>query len=1379
MDSSFSTSSRRSYDIPTPETGLAEWTSKIKALQREVDADEEAEQKRLEEEISAARQARIRRSRGAGSRAGSVDICMLSISPPKNLPKFDSPNDTSANDTPKSVMERANNQDTALRKLMGRNDVYNPDKLSASARGADSSSPRSLASFIGGHASGPRLNRLAPQQDAHDPSQFVQPDLSAPHPVFGKGGIAMPGLATRHNNTSATSAVGSELSERYQPSSAKSTPIKSPMAPAVNQYTDSISKPKQEDSDIARRSFTAKDSFSSPELSTPNTVKSEPFSDTNNRTRNDTPFQSSRSTDGTASKSPTFTSSAKEQPSLKASGPSQSKPVDMFRSAPISASKPLPSYLGTANTSKSIGDSITRKDSEPVAGTENAGRYRPSPGKKAVWPPVQISYTEKLRDERPVSPQKTGSRERTISVPGSRPPSSSSQPSGNWPNQPGSYTQIGRQSPTKEKAPSTPVRDRTLSGPSNSQSSPTIVTPSLARPIQPIPKVASISPLIPGTASSPAFQKPAPSKDLTPSISRLQGRGFVQSMVKVSSQLDVSPSPPASADRSRPPSASGKKGSVLDRWQPHIQSPSPTKSATPSLPNAMRRSATQEPTIHSPRTPVSTDRDHSHTLKSMASLPSLAKPSSTPSPKPFTEEPTNLVEPYRSRTPGLGSATTMVLIKPSKSATDLKQLAHVDELGVKHDSGQAAQVDKARFHTSADPTQSSKKPLIHPTKDRARKPKKHSDHETLDSVRTNTEEPISDEAKKASRTKSQTLDSANVDRVQPGKQVLIASLELLNDSKVSGSTFASAFALKIGIQPLSLKDTNKNSDVLDVSCALFPPKSSGFLYSGLAELDPSNLPEINNPAPSVRKSFSAPNSPLVPSFGKLSRTPSTGSRPTAMQVARALQDQAEKPLSNLAGNNAEGASEYPPKPRNSLSQAQAEKRRSTYEKYSAIILPPLKEEATPTPTPTGTLNLTKARLIDVDMQKVALEPKEAKIIESLPVIDVATVLKNSFSTLAALPDQQTISVEVLSITGSTAAPIAGPMDIFYESEILTVIHRIKSKSSGLASTFVWCWLGRRSSFGDREERKLHDLAKHYGTSARIVHQLAEPSDLVNILGGTLAIRQGSRTHWSPDNTTMHLARSLNGVIIIDEHDLNVKNLCSAFSYCLTILGSIYIWHGCGSTSEERDAALKYAKRLSNGTGSPTELLDGETDNDEMFWMILGDDGFAKADYWKWRKSFSGGIDPVIWRVDPDNLKSALQPVQFISLESQLHQSVYVINCVWELFVFVGKDARSARRRIRFALDIASKISKEVAPSRPYAPTVHALALPSRIPLDLRLGIRDFDEAWLNNGDIPDHMNLLSCAEAVVHLSKESWEQPALKDHDMLPLGVGLPDIALN
>ena len=59
------------------EAGLAEWTSKIKAMQQQVDADEEAEQRSLEEEIAASRLARLHRSRvtGGRSRTHSLDLC--------------------------------------------------------------------------------------------------------------------------------------------------------------------------------------------------------------------------------------------------------------------------------------------------------------------------------------------------------------------------------------------------------------------------------------------------------------------------------------------------------------------------------------------------------------------------------------------------------------------------------------------------------------------------------------------------------------------------------------------------------------------------------------------------------------------------------------------------------------------------------------------------------------------------------------------------------------------------------------------------------------------------------------------------------------------------------------------------------------------------------------------------------------------------------------------------------------------------------------------------------------------------------------------------------------------------------------------------------
>ena len=77
MDRNDLASRRRStVDVPMkPEAGLAEWTSKIKALQRQVDEDEEAETRRLEAEIAASRKARMRRSTNLGSRTSSTDLC--------------------------------------------------------------------------------------------------------------------------------------------------------------------------------------------------------------------------------------------------------------------------------------------------------------------------------------------------------------------------------------------------------------------------------------------------------------------------------------------------------------------------------------------------------------------------------------------------------------------------------------------------------------------------------------------------------------------------------------------------------------------------------------------------------------------------------------------------------------------------------------------------------------------------------------------------------------------------------------------------------------------------------------------------------------------------------------------------------------------------------------------------------------------------------------------------------------------------------------------------------------------------------------------------------------------------------------------------------
>lgn len=112
---------------------------------------------------------------------------------------------------------------------------------------------------------------------------------------------------------------------------------------------------------------------------------------------------------------------------------------------------------------------------------------------------------------------------------------------------------------------------------------------------------------------------------------------------------------------------------------------------------------------------------------------------------------------------------------------------------------------------------------------------------------------------------------------------------------------------------------------------------------------------------------SSPSSPV-----KHTRVPSTGNRATVMEVAQALLDHpahdhiskdidiGPKTIPNLDREPSLTA-EAIPKPR-PLFQIQAEKRKSSYEKYSAIILPSLKEEATPTPSPAGTLTRIEVKV---------------------------------------------------------------------------------------------------------------------------------------------------------------------------------------------------------------------------------------------------------------------------------------------------------------------------------------------------------------------------------------------------------------------------------
>ena len=130
--------------------------------------------------------------------------------------------------------------------------------------------------------------------------------------------------------------------------------------------------------------------------------------------------------------------------------------------------------------------------------------------------------------------------------------------------------------------------------------------------------------------------------------------------------------------------------------------------------------------------------------------------------------------------------------------------------------------------------------------------------------------------------------------------------------------------------------------------------------------------------------------------------------------------------------------------------------------------------------------------------------------EPLPPIDAAKIWGLSPPTFKPDPDLRTVSVEVLLLEGNSLSEIAKDRDsiyVFYDAEVLAVVHRAKSRSTGLVTTKVWSWHGTKSDAGEKEEKKLQELAKRYGTELKKCEQCREAQELVHILGGSLAVRQ--------------------------------------------------------------------------------------------------------------------------------------------------------------------------------------------------------------------------------------------------------------------------------
>lgn len=68
------------------------------------------------------------------------------------------------------------------------------------------------------------------------------------------------------------------------------------------------------------------------------------------------------------------------------------------------------------------------------------------------------------------------------------------------------------------------------------------------------------------------------------------------------------------------------------------------------------------------------------------------------------------------------------------------------------------------------------------------------------------------------------------------------------------------------------------------------------------------------------------------------------------------------------------------------------------------------------------------------------------------------------------------------ISGRTATAVTREPNVFYDSEVVTIIHRAKGNTGQLMSNKVWIWRGRNANFEEKEERKAKELTERFGTT---------------------------------------------------------------------------------------------------------------------------------------------------------------------------------------------------------------------------------------------------------------------------------------------------------
>lgn len=383
--------------------------------------------------------------------------------------------------------------------------------------------------------------------------------------------------------------------------------------------------------------------------------------------------------------------------------------------------------------------------------------------------------------------------------------------------------------------------------------------------------------------------------------------------------------------------------------------------------------------------------------------------------------------------------------------------------------------------------------------------------------------------------------------------------------------------------------------------------------------------------------------------------------------------------------------------------------------------------------------------------------------------------------------------------------------ILCDDETIAIVKRSRS-DAGVTETKLWIRAGHHShlhpfelgprSMACAEGRKVAELAQQHSVQPEVVPAGCETAELIAALSGTWTLsRQGSRKRFDAAAPSLYRVRRAAAAApareeryTIQQVDLRTGNLCSGDSFVYTAPSTLGVWHGRGSSVSARAAAVRFAQALAKSASTGAGLTETEEGReDSLFWKLF-DKTEAYASAWSYRH-FAASDDSSLIDIElqgRDLRLAAYTDKGYFGADDLLlptrSNKVSILNLRdRELFVVVGKDARSDRLQLACAIHAAESLAAQLqAKSRAIAasistvvprPAVHVLVLPSKLPLEVRAASRVWsdDVAGHLQGDAAARMNVHSAASALEQLSKREWPRWALQDASYLPVGVGAED----